>query len=170
MSYAAVLFVSVLCSYAMTLLSQPPDVETELRAVMSQARRAQVEGDRPTMERLMADDYVQTDISGHVQDKAMWFTEYFDPLAKLIKAGEFRWEIYERKDVQFRIHGESAIVIGALELKGSGAKFVAATHAWVADPNATFSGTLRFTHVYVKQNGKWVLAALHNAGPFPQSP
>jgi hypothetical protein len=53
-----------------------------------------------------------------------------------------------------------------LELKGSGAR-PTPQHTWVADPDAHVSLTLRFTRVYIKRNGKWLLAALHNAVPLP---
>lgn len=85
---------------------------------------------------------------------------------ELIKAGKFRWEVYEQKEVQLYVLGDSAVVVGNLELKGSGAR-PTPQHTWVADPDASFSGTLRFTHVYIKRNGEWLLAALHNAVPVP---
>jgi hypothetical protein len=59
-------------------------------------------------------------------------------------------------------------VTGDLQAKGTGARF-GPQHTWVADQNATFSGTLHFTHVYIKQNGKWMLAALHNQVSLPPS-
>jgi len=43
-------------------------------------------------------------------------------------------------------------------------------HTWVADPDARPSLTLRFTRVYIKRDGKWLLAALHNAVPLPPLP
>ena len=113
---------------------------------------------------LLADEYLQTDISGYVQNKATGLKEYFEPLAELIKAGKFRWEVYERKDEQVRMFGDCAVVVGTLDLKGSGAR-PTSQHTWVADPNATFSGTLHFTHVYINRNGKWLLAGLHNQLP-----
>jgi len=144
--------------------------EAELRAAMAERLKASLQGDSTKAAALMTDDYIQTDISGHVQDKATWFKEYFDPIAELIKAGKFRWDVYEQKELQFRTHGDSAVVMGVLEAKGTGAKWVPQTHTWAADPNASFSGTLCFTHVYVKRNGKWLLAALHNAVPFSPTP
>jgi hypothetical protein len=89
--------------------------EDEIRSVMAQIRAASLEGDSEKVSILMADEYLQTDISGHVQDKRTWLREYFNPLAELIKAGKYRWEIYDRKDVQLRIYGESAVAIGSLE-------------------------------------------------------
>ena len=154
----------ITCLFSAAAPSQE-GAESELRAAMAQRLKASLAGDSRAAADCMTDDYLQTDISGHVQDKATWFREYFDPLAALIKAGKFRWETFEQKDLQFRIYGESAVVMGRLDAKGTGARFSPEQHAWVADPNAGFSGTLRFTHVYVKRNGRWLLAALQNAVP-----
>jgi ketosteroid isomerase-like protein len=148
-------------------MGQDRSAEGELRAAMAERLKASIEGDTEKIASSMTDDYLQTDISGYVQDKATWLNEYFKPLAELIKAGKFRWEVYERKDEQVRIYGDCAVVIGALDLKGSGAR-PTPQHTWVAAPNASFSGTLRFTHVYVKRKGKWLLAVLHNQ--LPQAP
>ena len=154
----------VVCFFETAIQAQQA-AEAELRAAMAQRLKASLAGDSQEIASLMSDDYLQTDIFGHVQDKATWFKEYFDPLAALIKTGKFRWETFDQKDLRFRIYGESAVVMGRLELKGTGARFSPVQNALVADPNATFSGTLCFTHVYVKRNGKWLLAALQNAVP-----
>ncbi len=149
------------------LAAEPPDssAEAELRATMAERHKASLEGDTEKIAASMTDDYLQTDISGFVQDKGTWLKEYFNPLAELIKAGKFRWEVYDEKDVQVRIHGDTAIIIGTLEAKGSGARFDIERHTWVADSNAAFSRKLRFTRVYIRRNGKWLLAALQNAVP-----
>ncbi len=147
--------------------TQASSAEAELRAAMDERRKASLEGDTERIASSLADDYLQTDISGYVQDKTAWLNEYFKPLAELIKAGKFHWEVLERKDLQIRMYGDCAVVIGTLEAKGSGARYVPAQHTWVADPNATFSGTLHFTHLNIKRNGKWLLAALHNQLPLP---
>ena len=141
--------------------------ESELRAVMAERHKANLEGDTEKVASLMAEEYIQTDINGYVQNKSAWLSEYFKPLAELIKAGKFRWEVFEQKDVQVHIYGDSAVVIGSLEAKGSGARPDSERHTWVADPNAGFSGTLRFTRLYVRRNGRWLLAALHNSVPLP---
>src|SRR5579864_667681 len=165
---AITIFLLTACCGSVSLLAQAADssTEAELRAVMSERRRASLEGDSERIASSMAAEYRQTDISGYVQDKTAWLNEYFKPLAELIKARKFRWEVFEQKDVQILVYGDCVVVIGALEAKGTGAR-PAPQHTWVADPNASFSRTLRFTHVYIKRNGKWLLAALHNAVPVP---
>jgi len=144
--------------------------EAALRTIMDERRKASLEGNSDKIASSLADEYLQTDITGYVQDKTAWLNEYFKPLAELMKAGKFHWEVFEPKDVQIRMYGDTAIAIGTLEGKGSGAKYEPTQHTWVANPNASFSGTLRFTHVYIKRNGKWLLAALHNAVPLPPPP
>jgi hypothetical protein len=144
--------------------------EAELRAAMAERHKASLEGDTEKIAASITDDYLQTDISGFVQNKDTWLKQYFIPLAELIKAGKFRWEVYDEKDVQIRIHSDTAIVVGTLEAKGSGARMDIQKHTWAADPNASFSGKLHFTRVYVRKNGKWMIAALHNSMAPPPPP
>jgi ketosteroid isomerase-like protein len=158
--FAAVASLSLLAAEPIS-----PSAEADLRATIAELRTASVEGDTQKVVAAMTDDYLQTDISGVVQNKETWLKNYFIPLAELIKAGKFRWETYDVKDLEIRIHGDTGIVIGALEAKGSGARFDIEQHTWVADPNASFSGRLRFTRVYIRRDGKWLLAALQNAIP-----
>lgn len=138
----------------------------DLRKLMADRREASINGDVEKIAGSMADDYVQTDISGYRQDKATWLREYFEPLAALIKAGKFRWDIFEPRNLQFRVFGDCAIVTGELQVRGTGAR-MGPQHTWVVNSIASFSGTLSFTHVYVWRDGKWLLAALHNAIPIP---
>jgi ketosteroid isomerase-like protein len=149
--------------------AQSSSAEADILAVMTERSKASIEGDVEKIASSMTDDYIQTDISGYVQNKSTWLNDYFKPLAELIKTGKFRWDVFEEKDVQIRIHGDSAVVIGRMELKGSGAR-PALQHTWVADPDAHPSLTLHFTRVYVKRDGKWFLSALHNAVPLQPPP
>jgi uncharacterized protein (TIGR02246 family) len=142
--------------------------EAELRAVIDERRKASVGGNTEMIAKSMADEYIQTDIAGYVQNKTTWLNEYFKPLAELIVAGKFHWEAFDEKDIQIRMYGDTAVVIGTLELKGSGAR-PTPQHTWVADPDAHPSLKLRFTRVYVKRDGQWLLAALHNTVPAQQS-
>jgi Domain of unknown function (DUF4440) len=138
-----------------------PLAETDLQVAMNKRHKAMLAGDGEIVGSLTADDYVQTAISGYVQDKSAWLNEYFLPLAALMKAGKFRWDTYVEKDVQVRMFGDTAVVIGSMNLKGTGAK--PSGHTWVESPETTFAGTLRFTRVWVKRGGSWQLAAVQNS-------
>jgi uncharacterized protein DUF4440 len=139
------------------------DLDPDLQSAMATRTKASLEGDTARVESLMVDEYVQTDISGRVQSKPEWLAEYFKPLAALIKSGQFHWDVWEEKDVQLRRFGEAVVVVGNLTLKGSGAKPVQG-RGWVASPQATFGpAVLHFTRFWIRKDGKWLLAALHNA-------
>lgn len=73
----------MVCCYEAPLLSQSPgsSSEAELRALMAERRQASLEGDSDRIASSMVDDYLQTDVSGYVQDKTTWLNEYFNPLA-----------------------------------------------------------------------------------------
>jgi Domain of unknown function (DUF4440) len=150
-----------------TKLSKAPmgeiaaSAESDLRVAMDERHKAMLAGDSETVERLTADEYVQTDISGYVQDRSTWLNEYFRPLATLSKAGRFRWDTYEENDVQIHMFGDTAVVTGSMALKGNGAK--PSGHTWVESPETTFAGTLRFTRVWLNRGGSWQLVALQNA-------
>jgi len=169
---ARLTLVLIACFGILPLGGEPVDgsSEAELRATMAERHKASLEGDTEKIAASMTDDYLQTDIFGFVQDKSTWLNQYFIPLAELIKAGKFRWEVYDEKDVQVRIYGDTGVIIGTLEVKGSGARMDADRHTWVADPNAVLSGKLHFTRVYVRRSGKWLLAALHNSMPLARPP
>lgn len=137
--------------------------EAEIREEMEQRRQASLAGDTEKIAASMIEEYLQTDISGYVQDKKTWLREYFEPLAELIKAGKFRWERFEEKDVQVRVNGDTAIAMGTMILQNSGARIDRERHSWVADPQAHMSTEIHFTRVYIRRNGRWLLAGLHNA-------
>jgi steroid delta-isomerase-like uncharacterized protein len=140
--------------------------ETDLRIAMDELVRAHREGDTETIERLTAAEYAQTDIWGRRQDRAAWLAEYFRPLAALIGTGRFRWEVYDQRDVDVRLLGDAAVVTGTLELRGRGAR--PRWRSWEADPDARIGATLRFTRFWIRRDGAWRIAALHNAVAPPQ--
>jgi Domain of unknown function (DUF4440) len=152
-------------------LAQPgvASSESELRAVMEALHRAALEGDSEKTAGLMTEEYVQTDISGHFEEKAEWLNTYARPLATLIKSGKFHWDSYAERDVETRLYDSTAIVMGVLDLKGTGARWSGPQLTWVADPDAHPALVLRFTRVFVRRDGRWLLAAIHNAA-VPQPP
>jgi hypothetical protein len=140
-----------------------PASDTEFRAAVAKWHQAMIDGDESVVDSLTAKEYAQTDILGHVQDKPAWMAEYFRPLAALIKVGKFRWERYDEHDVHVTMLRDTAVVTGELAMKGTGAKFTQGK--WEEAPGTSIEGTLRFTRVWVKRDGSWLLVALHNSAP-----
>lgn len=139
--------------------------EADLLALMAKRRKASMEGDSKTIGESMADEYVRTDIYGNVRGKKVWLEEDFKPLAALIQAGKFRWEVFEERAVHLALHGDTAVATGKLVMQGAGARLEQARHGWVAEAGAMFRSSLQFTRVYSRQHGEWVLVAVHEGVP-----
>ena len=145
-------------------------LEPALRAALAARERANREGDTAQIEALMAAEYVQTDIGGRVQTRSEWLASYFKPLAEMIRAGEFRWKRWEEEDVRAFLFGDTVVVVGRMTLEGEGATFVPGRD-WVKSPGSHLGpATISFTRVWIKRDGKWLLAAIHNASPPPPRP
>jgi len=69
----------------------------------------------------------------------------------------------EERDVQVTRFGDSAVVTGELDMKGTGA--TAAQGKWQEAPGKSMEGVFRFTRVWIRRDGSWPVAALHNAVP-----
>jgi ketosteroid isomerase-like protein len=102
-----------------------------------------------------------------VLTRSEWLASYFKPLAEMIRAGQFRWTVWEEIDVQTHSFGDTVVVTGKLKLEGEGATFVPGRD-WVKSPGSRLGpATMSFTRVWIKRDGKWLLAAIHNAVPPP---
>ena len=113
-----------------------PAVEAEIRAVEEQRRRAYLAGDYDTVAGLLADDFFLTNAQGITRDKK-------DTIA-LFRSGDMKVESLTFHDLAIRAQGEVAVVTGR------------------STARETFrgedrSGDQRFTRVYVKRDGRWLL-------------
>ena len=128
--------------------SLPAPSEAEVRQAVDRFYEAFLAGDIATVEHMTADDYLQTDVNGKVQDKAAWLAEYYKPIVARMKTGEFKWELFEREIEQVRFYENIAVLIGRIRL------------ATKANPKPC---ELRFTQLWVKRNGEWQKAIFHNS-------
>jgi uncharacterized protein (TIGR02246 family) len=113
-----------------------PAVEEEIRAVEERRRRAYLAGQYDTVAALLADDFFLINAQGVTRDKK-------DTIA-LFRSGDMKVESLSFHDVVIRVQGEVAVVTGRSTVK------------------ETFrgqdrSGDQRFTRVYVKRDGRWLL-------------
>ena len=120
------------------LLAGPPasSGEGEIRAVEEARRRAYLAGDYDTVAALLAEDFFLTNAQGVTRDKK-------DTIA-LFRSGDLRVESLVFDDVVVRVQGEVAVVTGR-------------SRSREAFRGEDRSGDQRFTRVYVKRNGQWLL-------------
>ena len=153
----------VLCGLVQTAAGQS-SAKDEVLAAFAERDKVFAAGDEARMAQVMSDDYLQTDVSGHAQDKQAWLNEYFRPLAALLRSGETRVTTFDRSDIVVRDFGDTVVVAGKQTFKFAG------VDPW--DPRVNFQPgpprVLRFTQVWIKRGGAWKLAVVHNAIPQEQ--
>jgi ketosteroid isomerase-like protein len=114
------------------------DVEEQLKKMEEARAQAAMKGDTATMEKGMTDDYAMITPMGIVEDKNAVLSSF--------KSGDRKIESIQLEDTKVRVYGNSAVVTGASNIKGT-------------YKGQDISGKYRYTRVYVKQNGQWKTAA-----------
>jgi uncharacterized protein (TIGR02246 family) len=119
------------------LLAAPPaTVEAEIRAVEDARRRAYLAGDYAAVADMLADDFFLTNAQGITRDKA--------GVVALFRSGDMKVQSLESRDVVIRAEGTVAVVTGRST----------AVETFRGEDR---SGDQRFTRVYVKRDGRWLL-------------
>ncbi len=107
------LMTAILFGTVQTAIGQSSS-KAEVLAALAERDKAFVAGDETKVAQFMAEDYLQTDVEGNVQDKQAWLNEYYRPMAPLLKSGETRWVTFDRSDIVTRDLGDTMVVAGKL--------------------------------------------------------
>jgi ketosteroid isomerase-like protein len=132
--------VAVAC-LASLLLMRPPaaaaaSVEDEIRAAETARRRAYLAGDYDAVAGLLADDFFLTNAQGVTRDK--------EGVVALWKSGDMVVRSLDFSDLVIRAAGPVAVVTGKSTV----------VESYRGEDR---SGDQRFTRVYVKRDGRWLL-------------
>ena len=139
--YAAILTVALLSVGRQQSVAQDADTaaEQEVRQTIEKYRRALLQKDAATLERIWADDYAFTNGAGEIHSKA-------DRLANLKSGATSLDSISEEEDMKVRIHGNVAVATSRVTIKGQYS-------------GKQTSGQYRTIHVWVKGAAGWQLVA-----------
>jgi len=116
-------------------------VERDIRAMETQWNDARAHADVATLDRMLADGWTVVHGDGTMNTKA-------DYLADL-KSGARKFDGgVEISDFSVRVYGDTAIAAGKSESK-------------VTINGQPQGGSLRFTRVYIRRDGRWIMIASH---------
>jgi ketosteroid isomerase-like protein len=113
-------------------------MEVEVGNLEARRFRAMTEADVPTLERLLSDDLVYTHASGWRQTKAEFLAS--------LRSGELIYHSFAPKNFKARAYGNTVLVTGRASGK-------------VRSKGQELSVELFYLEAYVKQDGRWQLAA-----------
>jgi ketosteroid isomerase-like protein len=114
------------------------DAEQELIRIETAWRKARVEGDVAFLESLYAKELRIAGTDGSVIERGTDIS--------LFASGKIRPEFIKAEDMRVSLYSDVAVVTGSDHLKGS-------------YKGAQREGRVRFTHVFVRREGRWQLVA-----------
>jgi hypothetical protein len=114
------------------------DAEKEVLKVEEELDQAFAKGDTNLLDSIWGDDVVYTSASGQVFTKAQYLARF--------QSGARKFDSFAHDDIRVRLYENMAVLTGrSTSVLHDGSKFSA--------------GPRRFTHIYVKQGGRWRLVA-----------
>ena len=115
--------------------------EQEIRAAEHLWNEARVKADVAALDRLLADGWTVTHGGGTMDTKAQYLAD--------LKSGDRKFSDDVKEDqVTIRFYGDTAVVAGLSDSK-------------VTYKGQLQGGPLRFTRVYVKRDGRWIMVVSH---------
>ena len=120
--------------------SHGTSVEEAIRKLDNERIQAQIHADRKALDRIYADDFVGVGPSGTVRTKPQVILDF--------TSGDLKFQSITTDDVQVRVYGDTAVETGLSTMIGQ-------------DKGKTVPRDTRFTRVWVKQQGHWLLVANH---------
>ena len=118
------------------------DALDEVRRLDSEIAVATWSGDAEWFEENLTDDYMLVTPGGTIRTKR-------DVIRELATPG-LRMEPYEPREVNIRLYGDAAVVTGRMLQRFS-------------IGGIRYTNDLRYTDLYVKRKGRWVLASGHTS-------
>lgn len=128
----------------------PEQAEREVLELEHARNEAIRTGDRETLSRIYADDFVGVTTTGSVVDKEAVLHVFASVDQRLSSTVE---------DLCVRFFCDTALVTGRMKLGNRGLEG--------RDASGTVADAIWYTHVYVQQKGHWVLVAGQSSNVFP---
>ena len=120
------------------LAGQDPDVESQVREAETSRFRALTSADLPALEQALSDDLTYTHASGWRQTKAEFLAS--------VRSGELVYHSFASDGLKMHVYGNTVLVTGhaAGQVRAKGQEL---------------DVSLVYLEAYVKQDGRWQLAA-----------
>jgi acetamidase/formamidase/ketosteroid isomerase-like protein len=132
---------NIFTAAATTASATTSGAESEIRAMEKQWNEARVKADIATLDRILAPGWTVTHGDGTINTKAEYLAD--------LKSGARTFSADVKEDqLSVRIDGDTAIASGLSDSK-------------VTYKGKPSGGPLRFTRVYVKRDGRWIMVATH---------
>ena len=120
------------------------DQTEELKQVAEEWASAELRGDTASLGEILADDFVGVGPRGFMLTKEQWLARH--------ETGNLRYDSFGLDEVGVRLYGDAAVMVCRQSAEGV-----------YEDENGRYDihEQFRATLVFVRQQGRWLLAGLH---------
>ena len=125
------------------------DVEAQVRHQVERFADAYRDADVATIDRLLARTYIHSN-SGHPPSDRAGYMRWNRTRADRIHSGQWTVEQYALTELSVTVFDASVVATGRVTARGQ-----RETQPWSSD--------IRFTNVWIKEDGQWRRAAFHDA-------
>jgi ketosteroid isomerase-like protein len=136
--FIVVLTLAAMLAPAQAKAQDQGSIESQIRDLEAHRFRAMTEVDLPSLERLLAADLVYTHASGWRQTRAEFLAS--------LRSGELVYHSIAARNFTARVYGDTVLVTGRASAK-------------VRSKGQELNVELLYLEAYVKQDGRWQLAA-----------
>ncbi|MEP6643317.1 MAG: nuclear transport factor 2 family protein [Acidobacteriaceae bacterium] len=130
----SVLSVACFCLAGFVTTMSAEDVQDQIKKIETDRATAVLKADVAALDKQTSDDYSIITMNGQMSNKSQMIDAF--------KSGQSKLSSDELSDMKVRVYGNTAVVTGKAEVKGM-----------LGGQDAT--GTMMFTRVYVKKDGRW---------------
>lgn len=123
-----------------TIEEKGNDTDQRLEVLAREWAAAEQRGDTASLAHMLADDFVGIGPRGFMLTKEQWLARY--------TSGGLRNASFALDEVRVRVYGDAAVATGRQTQRGD-------------FQGHDIAGQFRTTQVFVRQDGRWLLAALH---------
>jgi uncharacterized protein (TIGR02246 family) len=127
---------------------QPGKAEEEIRSIHKALDAAYLKGDVAAYEAILADDYVYSNEQGKMRGRA----DSLEQMRKELENPNYKIQNVASNNLKVRVMGDTALVTSDWEFATMPIKYA---------PTEPHVDKGRYTGVYEKRNGKWMLIAEH---------
>lgn len=114
-------------------------MDRTVQELSEQWAAAEESGDADAVAALLTDDFTAVGPAGFVLTRAQWLERF--------TSGDLKFEKLAWEDVQFRIHGDTAVGIGIQDQQGT-------------FQDRRVDGRFRGTQIYTRQDGVWKILGM----------
>jgi ketosteroid isomerase-like protein len=133
------LVVLLVMGASVTAAPQESKDVTAVKQVLEEMNVALVRGDQASLERALADEYIQVHATGAPATRAEWFADY--------RAGRLKYESVTPSEIQVRVYGDTAVAL-----------YLVTWRARVLGKEIE-EGKTRTMRVFVRRDGRWQCVA-----------